>query len=253
MRIVTVRRGGHLIGALPLYLHIGHRSPVWAHYLGFLSTGESRSEATCPEYLDLLHAPGEARACRGRHASRAARPRGGPVGHPGLVRYRRGLASAGLARSGASGRPGRGDSSRSLPVGVGPERRPPGGGPRQEPRGITARLALMRYPADRGIMGYDFLRRSLEYKSQWSTTCKSLVRLRLVRPGFRAAADEVFEASPSGRSDGWWCRKFRPLGVPEPRLVPTRTLSALLRGPSRLRKLAHSRRAVPIPRREVSP
>ena len=63
LRIVTVRRGGHLIGALPLYLHIGHRSPVWAHYLGFLSTGESRSEETCPEYLDLLHAPGEARAC----------------------------------------------------------------------------------------------------------------------------------------------------------------------------------------------
>ena len=57
-------RGGHLIGALPLYLHIGHRSPVWAHYLGFLSMGESRSEATRPEYLDLLHAPGEARACR---------------------------------------------------------------------------------------------------------------------------------------------------------------------------------------------
>ena len=50
--------------ALPLYLHIGHRSPVWAHYLGFLSMGESRSEATRPEYLDLLHAPGEARACR---------------------------------------------------------------------------------------------------------------------------------------------------------------------------------------------
>ena len=64
LRIVTVRRGGHLIGALPLYLHIGHRSPVWAHYLGFLSMGESRSEATRPEYLDLLHAPGEARACR---------------------------------------------------------------------------------------------------------------------------------------------------------------------------------------------
>ena len=63
LRIVTVRRGGHLIGALPLYLHIGHRSPVWAHYLGFLSTGESRSGATWPEYLDLLHAPGEARTC----------------------------------------------------------------------------------------------------------------------------------------------------------------------------------------------
>ena len=63
LRIVTVRRGGHLIGALPLYLHIGHRSPVWTHYLGFLSTGESRSEETGPEYLDLLHAPGEARAC----------------------------------------------------------------------------------------------------------------------------------------------------------------------------------------------
>ena len=63
LRIVTVRRGGHLIGALPLYLHIGRWSPVWASYLGFLSTGESRSEATCPEYLDLLHAPGEARTC----------------------------------------------------------------------------------------------------------------------------------------------------------------------------------------------
>jgi hypothetical protein len=63
LRIVTVRRGGHLIGALPLYLHIGRRSPLWAHHLGFLSTGESRSEVICPGYLDLLHAPGEARTC----------------------------------------------------------------------------------------------------------------------------------------------------------------------------------------------
>ena len=63
LRIVTVRRGVHLIGALPLYLHIGRRSPLWAHHLGFLSTGESQSEAIWPDYLDLLHAPGEARTC----------------------------------------------------------------------------------------------------------------------------------------------------------------------------------------------
>ena len=63
LRIVTVRRGVRLIGALPLYFHIGRRSPLWAHHLGFLSTGESKSEAIWPDYLDLLHAPGEARTC----------------------------------------------------------------------------------------------------------------------------------------------------------------------------------------------
>jgi len=77
--------------------------------------------------------------------------------------------------------------------------------------GITVRLALMRYLADRGIRDYDYLRGSLEYKSQWSTTCNSVVRLRLVRPGFRAAADEAFEASLASLRAKRWVAHVRRL------------------------------------------
>src|SRR5208337_836021 len=73
--------------------------------------------------------------------------------------------------------------------------------------GIAAHFALMRYLADRGIMGYDFLRGPSDYKSKLSTTCNSLVRLRLVRPGFRAAAEQVFEASL--RATRWVAQEVR--------------------------------------------
>ncbi len=59
----TVRRGPLLIGALPLYLRRGTGSDFWTRRLGFVSTGEAPSEATCADYLDLLHAPGEAAVC----------------------------------------------------------------------------------------------------------------------------------------------------------------------------------------------
>jgi CelD/BcsL family acetyltransferase involved in cellulose biosynthesis len=77
--------------------------------------------------------------------------------------------------------------------------------------GIAAHLALMRYLADRGIMDYDFLRGSSEYKDRWSTTCNSVVRLRLVRPGFRAAADEAFEASLASLRAKRWVAHVRRL------------------------------------------
>ena len=322
LRIVTVRRGGHLIGALPLYLHIGHRSPVWAHYLGFLSTGESRSEATYPEYLDLLHAPGEARTCldailpalldpavgrwdildlcdigggspllawrdqapRGvrvvvipRGACPVADLSGGFEAYLGRLsanarqqarRMLRAVESTGIrfevastpsdaaqffdqlvrlhqARWNSSGRPGCFSAHRFtefhrtlaelwVPTGKailarlardgellaviygfingtkfdfyqsGVDLRAAG---RVKSPGIAAHLALMRYLADRGIMGYDFLRGSLEYKDRWSTTCNSVVRLRLVRPGFRAVADEAFEASL--RATRWVSQEVR--------------------------------------------
>jgi hypothetical protein len=62
LRILTVRRGPRLIGVLPLYRGLG-RGPLGAARLGFLSTGAAEFEETCTDYLDLLHAPGEASAC----------------------------------------------------------------------------------------------------------------------------------------------------------------------------------------------
>jgi CelD/BcsL family acetyltransferase involved in cellulose biosynthesis len=333
LRIVTVRRGVRLIGALPLYLRIGHRSPFGAHRLSFLSTGESRSEATVPDYLDLLHAPGEARACLdailpalldpavGRwdildlgdidegspllawrdQAPRDVRvvviPRGTcPVadlsggfeaylgrlsasGRKQARRMLRAIESTGIrfevastpadaaqffdqlvrlhqARWNSSGRPGCFSAHRFtefhrtlaelwVPTGKGVLARlardgeplavhygfingtkydqyQSGWDPNVDLRaaglkslGIAAHLALMRYLADRGIRGHDFLRGSSEYKDQWSTTCNSLVRLRLVRPGFRAAADEVivrkFEASLASLRAKRWVAHVRRL------------------------------------------
>ncbi len=63
LRIVTVRRGTRLIGVLPLYESVQGHPLFGSRRLGFLSTGEAQFEETCPEYLDLLHAPGEERAC----------------------------------------------------------------------------------------------------------------------------------------------------------------------------------------------
>ena len=63
LRIVTIRRDDRLIGVLPLYLQAAGPRTLGVRRLGFLSTGEPRHEATWPDYLDLLHAPGEADAC----------------------------------------------------------------------------------------------------------------------------------------------------------------------------------------------
>jgi CelD/BcsL family acetyltransferase involved in cellulose biosynthesis len=59
LRILAVRRGDRLIGALPLYAAGG----LGLRELRFLSTGEAEHEETCAEYLNLLHLPGEAEAC----------------------------------------------------------------------------------------------------------------------------------------------------------------------------------------------
>ena len=62
LRVITVRRGPDLLGALPLYQ--GTTSGPWgARQLRFISSGEAEFEETCTEYLDLLHAPQESRAC----------------------------------------------------------------------------------------------------------------------------------------------------------------------------------------------
>jgi CelD/BcsL family acetyltransferase involved in cellulose biosynthesis len=63
LRIITVRRGGALVGVLPLYLRGKRRSVFAPRRLGFISTGLEQFEETCTEYLDLLHAPGEEQAC----------------------------------------------------------------------------------------------------------------------------------------------------------------------------------------------
>lgn len=63
LRIFTVRREGRLLGVLPLYLRARRCHPLDQRCLCFLSTCEEEYEETCPDYLDLLHLPGEAETC----------------------------------------------------------------------------------------------------------------------------------------------------------------------------------------------
>lgn len=63
LRVVTVWRGSHLIGALPLYLGRGVGGSLGGRHLRFISTGEAEYEETCPDYLNLLCLPGEEAAC----------------------------------------------------------------------------------------------------------------------------------------------------------------------------------------------
>jgi CelD/BcsL family acetyltransferase involved in cellulose biosynthesis len=63
LRIVTLWRGTRLVGALPLYLGRGHGGTLGARCLRLMSTGEAEYEETCPDYLNLLHLPGEEEAC----------------------------------------------------------------------------------------------------------------------------------------------------------------------------------------------
>lgn len=62
LRILTVREGGQLTGALPLYLRRAEH-PYAPRRLCLLSTGEAEVEETCPDYLDLLAHPGAAKIC----------------------------------------------------------------------------------------------------------------------------------------------------------------------------------------------
>jgi CelD/BcsL family acetyltransferase involved in cellulose biosynthesis len=63
LRVVTVRRGSRLIGAVPLYVSRGVGNSLGARHLRFISTGEEEHEETCPDYLNLLCLPGEEAVC----------------------------------------------------------------------------------------------------------------------------------------------------------------------------------------------
>src|SRR5262249_51968622 len=56
-------RGPRLVGVLPLYGSTPGGPVFGTQQLGFLSTGETEYEETCPDYLDLLCLPGEETAC----------------------------------------------------------------------------------------------------------------------------------------------------------------------------------------------
>lgn len=63
LRIITLWRGSVLVGALPLYLASTRKGVFSARCLRLISTGEEEYEEICPDYLDLLHMPGEEAAC----------------------------------------------------------------------------------------------------------------------------------------------------------------------------------------------
>lgn len=63
LRIIAARRGPRLIGVLPLYACASGGAGMGVRRLRFLSTGEAEHEETCPDYMDLLYAPGEEEAC----------------------------------------------------------------------------------------------------------------------------------------------------------------------------------------------
>jgi CelD/BcsL family acetyltransferase involved in cellulose biosynthesis len=60
LRVIAIRKGRQLIGILPLYVRRHGVAFTAARQLGFVSTGAAEFEETCSDYLDLLHAPGEA-------------------------------------------------------------------------------------------------------------------------------------------------------------------------------------------------
>ncbi|MGE5611862.1 MAG: GNAT family N-acetyltransferase [Bacillota bacterium] len=63
LHIITVHRGSHLIGALPLY-ECAPRGPSFVvRRLAFLSSCERETEETCADYLNLLYRPGEEQVC----------------------------------------------------------------------------------------------------------------------------------------------------------------------------------------------
>jgi CelD/BcsL family acetyltransferase involved in cellulose biosynthesis len=63
LRILLIRKGGELVGALPLFVRRGSYPLMGRQALRFIGTGEQEFEETCPEYLDLLHLPGEEETC----------------------------------------------------------------------------------------------------------------------------------------------------------------------------------------------
>ncbi|HKR77727.1 MAG TPA: GNAT family N-acetyltransferase [Rhodanobacter sp.] len=63
LRILSFRRDTRLVAVAPLYLKVNGSGPFATRCLRFLSTGEAEFEETCPDYLNLLHLPGEEIAC----------------------------------------------------------------------------------------------------------------------------------------------------------------------------------------------
>lgn len=63
LRIITLWRGTALVGALPLYIASASTGVLNVRCLRFVSTGEQEFEEICPDYLDLLHLPGQEAAC----------------------------------------------------------------------------------------------------------------------------------------------------------------------------------------------
>ncbi len=63
LRIITLWRGAVLVGAFPLYIACAKGSALAVRCLRLVSTGEQEYEEICPDYLDLLHRPGEDVAC----------------------------------------------------------------------------------------------------------------------------------------------------------------------------------------------
>ncbi len=76
LRLVTVRDKDRLVGVLPLY-SVPYALPMVGlrgRRLRFLSTGEQIRDQTCPDYMDLLHAPGQEDACLAGLREFMARP-----------------------------------------------------------------------------------------------------------------------------------------------------------------------------------
>ena len=62
LRIVTCRRGGRLVAALPLYDRRPARAWRGGRRLGFIGSGEGEYEEICSDYLDMLYRPEEREA-----------------------------------------------------------------------------------------------------------------------------------------------------------------------------------------------
>lgn len=62
-RIITVRRDGRLVGALPLYVQRASGGVIDYHLLALIGTAEPDHEGISAENANALHVPGEGAAC----------------------------------------------------------------------------------------------------------------------------------------------------------------------------------------------
>ncbi len=63
LRLLCFRRGGQLVGVLPLYQRRPLRMGDGGERLCFIGTGEHEHEEVCPDYLDLLSLPDATASC----------------------------------------------------------------------------------------------------------------------------------------------------------------------------------------------